>query len=97
MSPPMTTVANGFWTSAPLPWESAIGRNPSEATAAVNKTGRNREAVPRITTSIIGIPLFRRVLNSAMRTIPFNTATPNKAMNPTPAEMENGMSLKYKA
>ena len=32
-----------------------------------------------------------------MRTIPFNTATPNKAINPTPAEILKGIPRKYKA
>ena len=32
-----------------------------------------------------------------MSTIPFNTATPNKAMNPIPAEILNGKPLSSKA
>src|ERR1019366_1119545 len=40
-SPPITTVAKGRCTSAPAPLLNAIGRNPSEATAAVIDTGRN--------------------------------------------------------
>src|SRR5437660_278335 len=38
----MTTVARGFWTSAPVPVASAIGTKPSEATRAVMTTGRKR-------------------------------------------------------
>ena len=42
----MTTVANGFCTSAPALLLNAIGKNPKEATAAVMITGRNRTFVP---------------------------------------------------
>ena len=44
--PPITTVANGFCTSAPPLVDNAIGKNPNEATAAVIKTGRNLVFVP---------------------------------------------------
>ena len=30
-------------------------------------------------------------------TKPFNTATPDKAINPTPADIESGISLSHKA
>ena len=42
----MTTVARGFWTSAPVPVASAIGTKPSEATSAVMTTGRKRVSAP---------------------------------------------------
>ncbi len=45
-NPPITTVANGFCTSAPPLVDNAIGKNPSEATAAVIKTGRSLTLVP---------------------------------------------------
>ena len=32
--PPMTTVARGRWTSAPMPVATAMGTKPSEATRA---------------------------------------------------------------
>ena len=38
MRPPMTTVAKGFWTSAPVPVAIAIGTKPNEATRAVITT-----------------------------------------------------------
>ena len=41
ISPPITTVASGFCTSAPAEVDNAIGRKPREATAAVIITGRN--------------------------------------------------------
>ena len=47
--PPITTVANGFCTSAPALLLKAIGRNPKLATVAVIKTGRKRILVPSIT------------------------------------------------
>ncbi len=43
------------------------------------------------------MPSFFKLLNSAISTIPFNTATPNKAINPTPAEILNGIPLIDKA
>ena len=46
INPPITTVANGFCTSAPAPLLNAIGKKPSEATAAVISTGRKRIFVP---------------------------------------------------
>jgi len=42
--PPMTTVASGRCTSAPGEVESAMGRNPSDATRAVIRTGRRRSS-----------------------------------------------------
>ena len=50
--PPMTTVAKGFCTSAPAPFENAIGKKPKLATVAVIKTGRNRKIVPCLMRSI---------------------------------------------
>ncbi|ODT86099.1 MAG: hypothetical protein ABS69_00275 [Nitrosomonadales bacterium SCN 54-20] len=40
--PPITTVASGRWTSAPVPVASAMGANLSAATNAVINTGLNR-------------------------------------------------------
>ena len=88
--PPITTVASGRCTSAPEPLLNAIGRKPSDATKAVIRTGRKRTFVP-INTILFRscIPSFFNLLNSAINTIPFKTATPNKAMNPTPALILN--------
>ena len=46
MMPPMTTVASGRCTSAPVPTFSAIGTKPSDATSAVISTGRSRVSAP---------------------------------------------------
>src|SRR3954451_2069821 len=51
INPPITTVAKGRCTSAPDELDKAIGRKPSEATVAVNKTGRNLTPVPFNTRS----------------------------------------------
>lgn len=40
--PPITTVASGRCTSAPVPVANAIGIKPSDATQAVINTGRKR-------------------------------------------------------
>jgi len=42
ITPPMTTVASGRWTSAPTPVLRAIGMKPRLATSAVISTGRRR-------------------------------------------------------
>ena len=46
--PPMTTVASGRCTSAPMPVFSAIGTKPRLATNAVMRTGRSRMSAPSI-------------------------------------------------
>ncbi len=46
MSPPITTVAKGRWTSAPAPCERAMGMKPKLATSAVIRTGRSRVIAP---------------------------------------------------
>ena len=51
MSPPITTVARGRWTSAPAPCERAMGMNPKLATNAVISTGRSRVMAPANTAS----------------------------------------------
>jgi len=93
--PPITTVAKGLCTSAPAEVEMAIGKKPSAAAEAVNNTGRKRlEAAFLITSFRSSLPDFNIELNSSIRTIPFSTAIPNKAINPTPAEILNGISLR---
>src|SRR6266513_124394 len=49
--PPMTTVASGRCTSAPVPMAMAIGTKPRLATRAVISTGRSRVSEPSITAS----------------------------------------------
>lgn len=96
-NPPITTVANGRCTSAPDPLLNAIGKKPKEATKAVIKTGRKRVFVPIKTKRVVfKIPCSFSRLYSETNTIPFNTATPNKAINPTPALMLKGMSRSTK-
>ena len=94
-NPPMTTVANGRCTSAPEPLLKAMGKKPNEATKAVINTGRNRIFVPFNTTCLgSDSPDFLILLNSATKTMPLSTATPNKAINPTPALILNGIPRK---
>ena len=90
--PPMTTVASGRCTSAPSPVDSAIGTKPMDATMAVMATGRSRCDVPSRTMRITLVrPCVFSPLNADNNTMPLSTATPNRAMKPTPAEMEKGM------
>ena len=97
-NPPITTVASGRCTSAPAPLLIAIGKKPSEATKPVISTGRNLIFVPINTIFFKSCQpsLFNR-LNSAIKTIPFKTATPNNAIKPTPADILNGIPRKAKA
>ena len=88
----MTTVASGRCISAPSLVERAIGRNPKLATKAVIRTGRRRTSAVSWLTSRSFIPECRRCSAALTQTRPFRTATPNRAMKPTPAEMLNGMS-----
>lgn len=46
--PPMTTVAIGRCTSAPVPVAIAIGTKPSNATRAVIRTGRMSTTWPKL-------------------------------------------------
>jgi hypothetical protein len=43
-----------------------------------------------------GFPSERSRLIKEIITNPFKTATPERAMNPTPAEMDNGMPRSHK-
>ena len=96
-NPPITTVANGRCTSAPADDEIAIGKNPKAAAAAVNKTGRSLSVVPFKMSSFISfMPLCFNSLKCSISTIPFSTAIPNNAINPTPAEILKGKSRIHK-
>ena len=94
-SPPITTVANGRCTSAPAPLLMAMGKKPREATSAVINTGLNLTCVPFNTIADKSVsPSFFSWLNSAISTMPLSTATPNKAINPTPALILKGIPRK---
>ena len=100
INPPITTVANGLCTSAPADVAIAIGTNPNEATSPVRNTGLSRCGHP----CLIILPVhmvysffFLKSLKWLIIRIPFNTATPNRAINPTPAEILNGNPLSHKA
>ena len=95
--PPITTVANGFCTSAPAEVEIAIGKNPNAAAEAVSNTGRKRSRVPiSILRFKFVIPSAFNSLKCSIKTIPFNTAIPKSAMNPTPAEILKGIPRSHK-
>ncbi len=59
MTPPITTVANGRWISAPMPVLKAIGKKPKLATNVVISTGRNRVVAARCTASSSVNPFAR--------------------------------------
>mgnify|MGYP006894100693 CR=1 FL=1 len=89
--PPITTVASGRCTSAPAPTLIAIGTKPRLATRAVIRTGRSRVRAPSRIASPTGLPSWISDLMKVTITTPFSTATPDRAMKPTPAEIDSGM------
>ena len=97
MTPPMTTVASGRWTSAPMPVLKAIGTKPSAATSVVISTGRRRVRAASSTACSRSMPrcLSRRIVETS--SMSSSTATPESAMKPTAAEIENGMSRIHRA
>lgn len=95
--PPITTVASGRCTSAPAPVASAIGTKPRDATSAVISTGRSRVSAPSRTASATGSPSLRSRSMKAMMTSPLSTATPDSAIKPTPALMDNGIPRRSSA
>jgi hypothetical protein len=91
MMPPITTVASGRCTSAPVLTAKAIGTNPKEATNAVISTGRKRVNAPCRTASSRDKPSVYSFLIKVIMTRPLSTATPERAIKPTPAEIERGI------
>ena len=88
MMPPITTVASGRCTSAPIPVANAIGIKPKDATKAVITIGRKRVVAPWRMASSRVFPCSLNVEKNDTRTRPFSTATPDKAIKPTAAEIE---------
>ena len=70
---------------------------PSEATRAVISTGRSRRNAPSRIASSSRSPSMRSLRMKAIITTPLSTATPDSAMNPTPAEIDSGRSRSHKA
>ena len=58
--------------------------------------GLRRVSEPWRIASSRGIPYSRKDVKNETNTKPFNTATPNKAINPTAAEIDNGIPLNHK-
>ena len=54
--PPMTTIANGFYTSEPMPVANNIGIKPKADVAAVINTGRKQDNAPSNTAFLTSIP-----------------------------------------
>ena len=74
-----------------------MGKKPKEATAAVIITGLKRNSKPFFKRSSTPKPSLANCLKKESNTIPFKTATPNKAINPIPAETENGIPRNQRA
>lgn len=63
-----------------------------EATRAVMSTGRNRVSAPWRMAFAKRSPSCRSLPMKVTITSPLSAATPERAMNPTPAKMESGVS-----
>ena len=99
--PPITTVASGRCTSAPVPVFKAIGKKPRLATRAVIMIGRRRISAPSMIAPVnllASLPrCLQRSLIKASITKPFSTATPDSAIKPTPADIDKGISRSHRA
>ena len=97
-NPPITTVANGRCTSAPADAEIAIGKKPKTSVKAVNIIGLILRFVPSMILSLrLVTPSSFNSFSPLIITRPLRTATPNKTIKPTPAEILNGISLNHNA
>ena len=100
INPPMTTVASGRCTSAPADVATAIGTKPNDATNPVRKTGRRRCSQPRkitLSVHILYLPADCMSLKWLIMRIPLSTATPKRAIKPTPAEILKGSPRSHNA
>ena len=97
MMPPITTVASGRCTSAPVPTLRAIGTNPRLATSAVINTGRSLVSAPCLMDSSMLSPRSRNCRMNDSITTPLRTAIPDNAMKPTPAEIDSGIPRRSSA
>ena len=60
-------------------------------------TGRNRSAAASIISPATSTASFNRRLAKVTNTNPFKTEIPDSAINPTAAEIENGIPLNHRA
>ena len=96
-TPPTITVANGFCTSAPTSVDMVMGNNPIISVKTVMTTGLSRVVAASTIVSLVSFPFCRNSLIKDTITVPFNTHSPKSEINPTPAEILRGMSLKNNA
>ena len=87
-SPPMTTMASGFWISEPGPVANKSGTRPKAAMLAVISTGRSLRIAPSNTALSRLNPLASNSLKWLTITRPFKTAMPSRAIKPTDAGTE---------
>ena len=97
MTPPITTVASGRCTSAPMPVLVAMGTKPNAATSVVISTGRRRIRAACSMACSRSRPRARSCRTVETSSMSSSTATPERTTNPTAAEMENGMSRTHRA
>ena len=91
-------MAKGRCTSAPDEAEIAIGKKPSTSVNAVSIIGRTRRLVPfKIRLVRFFSPSSFNSFKPLIITNPFKTATPKSTINPTPAEILNGISRNQSA
>src|SRR3546814_11119919 len=97
MRPPITVIASGFCTSAPVPCAMAIGTKPNDGTIAVISTERKRSIAPPSIAASTSIPDRNRAWMLVIITRPLSTETPNSTMNPTAADTEQSCQLRRSA
>ena len=82
---------------APVPVARAIGTKPRDATRAVISTGRRRVMAPSHTAWSRLRPSCNRLRMKEIITRPLSTATPDRAMKPTAAEIDSGIPRSHRA
>jgi hypothetical protein len=92
MIPPMTTVASGRCTSAPVPVFNAMGRKPTDATKPIIRIGLSLSRAPRMIALSSDTPSRTRSRIADTMMTPVSTATPHRVMKPTPAVIDSGIS-----
>ncbi|MNE87260.1 hypothetical protein D3C80_1844410 [compost metagenome] len=85
--PPTIIIANGFWISEPIPVDNAAGSNPKDPIRAIITTGRILLWTPSEIAFRKPIPAFKFSFITPINTIPSMALTPNRMINPIPAEI----------
>jgi hypothetical protein len=94
-SPPITTIASGFCTSAPVWVVITSGSKPKAVVIAVMRTGLSLDKEPLITASLTERPCFLRYSKLEINISAFVKAIPKRAINPIEEGMHPPMLMEY--